>query len=554
MFSLDCVIPLPRIRLTDSINPESANVLNLLHHESASGTHSTPDPPTLWTHSTLDLPLHLLPTGNLVYKWLQQQCTDCETKSEYDHSCVMLESFLRNPQTVNDIGAECIAAIHKLQNNLRAKEHKIANHFRMVIRNCMDACTTSPVESANASIKHGPWKVHSNMGLDVSTNRMVDGIESRLDRRQGAAHRELKRTSYSSRAPTKDDIIKKGQGLIDREFDSRLHLKSAQIGPEEWAVWDFDSWMEDFAEKLGAKEIDKDSLYGFLPVFLRVRIVKVNRGIDNNFLKCSCFKWKRLGVPCRCFFRTIDNGKLDLSEMIDLSMVDIRYWKVFNARYGDGTKLSEYLYRAQVQSFKYENDGIQVSNSLLSKVVGGHTQTYPILGPNTTMEDFNEMMHARSEPYFTLQDLLNCRKDGVDWEDNMLLSGLDHGSTEERATLSATASAMQAAVRAAVDEETAQDATKSNKDLFMAEYIRMGRFVADNDCVDKDMMSKFLTHVKSGYEDIIRSEVQKKSASQKKSSKENQRKKRSGEQLEMIGSNNKKRKARETRKKALGHY
>ena len=148
-----------------------------------------------------------------------QQSMECETKAEYDASYHLLITFLDKPKTLDDLGVKCINAIKSLQENLRSKEYKLANHFRMDIRNCMDACTTSPVESANNSLKHGPRKVNSNMNIDRATKQMLNGIDSRLERRRNSANRAMNRSSYASRAPTSNHVIKKGQGLIDREFD-----------------------------------------------------------------------------------------------------------------------------------------------------------------------------------------------------------------------------------------------------------------------------------------------------------------------------------------------
>ena len=47
------------------------------------------------------------------------------------------------------------------------------------------------------------------------------------------------------------------------------------------------------------------------------------------------------------FFRVIDNGLLKEEEMLDLSMIDVRFWKSFNAFYGNGTKLADQLLLAQ---------------------------------------------------------------------------------------------------------------------------------------------------------------------------------------------------------------
>ena len=49
-----------------------------------------------------------------------------------------------------------------------SKQDKLANYERLKLTNCMDAGTTSPMESLNHVIKKGPSGVNSNMSLDKS--------------------------------------------------------------------------------------------------------------------------------------------------------------------------------------------------------------------------------------------------------------------------------------------------------------------------------------------------------------------------------------------------
>ena len=112
---------------------------------------------------------------------------------------------------------------------MQTREHQLGNHIRHDIRNCNEASTTSPAESMNASIKGGPSKIHSNMSLDTSTNRMIGGINNRINRRQSDAHRAMNATYYASCTPTSEFIIHKGQGQIDCCFDRREQCKSVQI-------------------------------------------------------------------------------------------------------------------------------------------------------------------------------------------------------------------------------------------------------------------------------------------------------------------------------------
>ena len=101
----------------------------------------------------------------------------------------------------------------------------------------MDARTTSPAESQNSVIKSGSKKVTSNMSIDKSINNLICGIDARYKTRRNSAHTEFAKRSHSSRAPTKNFLIKKGQGLLDAQYDSRMEMKSAQIGPNNYLAW-----------------------------------------------------------------------------------------------------------------------------------------------------------------------------------------------------------------------------------------------------------------------------------------------------------------------------
>ena len=145
---------------------------------------------------------------------------------------------------------------------------------------------------------------------------------------------------------------------------------------------------------------------------MRVRTLELNKTNTHlNFVKCSCFKWKRRGYPCSCFFRVVDNGKTPLDEMMDISMIDVRSWKAFSAYYGDESKMGDLLMQAQNDSFLYEKEGIQISSSLCSRLEGCEDLSYPILGPNTTADDFEEMDFVSSGGPVTHKDLLGFRDD-----------------------------------------------------------------------------------------------------------------------------------------------
>ncbi len=69
------------------------------------------------------------------------QCSEVETKDEYDQLYHDLKAFLTNWQTCQDLSELCCQAVVEVQENLRSKEAKLGNHFRLFLRNCMDEMT-----------------------------------------------------------------------------------------------------------------------------------------------------------------------------------------------------------------------------------------------------------------------------------------------------------------------------------------------------------------------------------------------------------------------------
>ena len=130
------------------------------------------------------------------------------------------------------------------------------------IKNCMDAMTTSPVEGQNKVIKHSPDYVNRNFHMDKSLSKIVRAIAKRLRRKLREAKQEESQMNNASTAPTKNDLIRKGQALVDRNHDRRQHLRSAQIAKNRWMVWNCNA--------IDHIEVP-DPLMLHLPRFVRVR-------------------------------------------------------------------------------------------------------------------------------------------------------------------------------------------------------------------------------------------------------------------------------------------
>jgi hypothetical protein len=322
----------------------------------------------------------------------------------------------------------------------------------------------------------------------------------RLDDQANAALRELTTTYYASCAPTNDYIIKEGQGQIDWCFSERLKCKSAQMSPTQFLVWSFDELIHDF------ERLDSDSLHIHLPIFLRVRILDIHTILGKKFIKCTCKKWKRRGHPCECMFCVFDNGKLSPNEMLDLGMIDVRFWKMYSAFYGDNSLIGKSLMEAQEECFKHENNGIELKHDTCALVTGDLNQSFarPKLGRNTTHDDLLQMKYVLKQEAATLQEFLD-HKNGYETDEEMndnndrQVSGTE---LETKCSLSQIAETYKEQLDAAVQKRT--NYTVDQKYNFVGDLTKMIKHVADDNAADAVIMDEFQKGVSGIYEETLR--------------------------------------------------
>ena len=125
--------------------------------------------------------------------------------------------------------------------------------------------------------------------------------------------------------------------------------------------------------------------------------------------------------------------------------------------------------------------------------------TYPILGENTTMNDYEEMDFVRGRRTTTLSELINYRNQD-EFDDNLTLNDLVT-KKEEHLTLSATAKHFQSAINQSVSELN-RDSGRDHS-TFVGDCMKMIRFVADCDDVDKNMMDDFMDDLNVGYDKLL---------------------------------------------------
>ena len=122
--------------------------------------------------------------------------SDCRTQDECRRYHDDLTDFLRQEQTISDLGHECISAISSLQLDLYDKQDKFAGYRRHGIKNGMSAMTTSPAENQVGRTKQSG--VNARVNLDKSVKVMVRRCQSNLSRKHAEAHMELVLSNYAS--------------------------------------------------------------------------------------------------------------------------------------------------------------------------------------------------------------------------------------------------------------------------------------------------------------------------------------------------------------------
>jgi hypothetical protein len=143
----------------------------------------------------------------------------------------------------------------------------------------METMTTSPVESMNELIKHGPQGVDSNMNLRKSVQTMTNTIYERFEDHRKNTLREMNVINRASQSNTKRNVERKAQYLFDILFDNRLSIKCAQLSAEQWLAFNFD---------INIEEECRRGPWPRLPRFHNVFFLIVKRRGEHLFLWCSC--------------------------------------------------------------------------------------------------------------------------------------------------------------------------------------------------------------------------------------------------------------------------
>ena len=108
------------------------------------------------------------------------------------------------------------------------------------------------------------------------------------------------------------------------------------------------------------------------------------------FIKCSCCRRERYGLPCVHYHCLMWNFDLEIENYLSLEMFDVRVLKLFNANYGDKSDLGTTLNLAQNDCFRFEGFGTRINNNMY----------YYLLCTNSIQQTFPKsvLQHTRCYP------------------------------------------------------------------------------------------------------------------------------------------------------------
>lgn len=260
-------------------------------------------------------------------------CTEYETKYEFDMSLKLLSDFLIDERTTSILSKECIGAIKCFSESIVDKEAQLVNYVRRYITNCMDASTTSPVESMNKLI-HIDLRVSSNLHADKGIERIAQGTTNRIRKKVDESIRSMNTLNMSSRAPTNHLIIAKSQALADQNHARSRSIHVARVSPTQWWCWCF-----------SVEPDAKMSTYPWCCLLFPVRVRKIylREKDGRQFLWCDCGYYDRIGLCCSHLYSVLED--------MTAEQFHIRHWKVYDATYNDDSDLGRQMVQAQVRLF-----------------------------------------------------------------------------------------------------------------------------------------------------------------------------------------------------------
>ena len=203
-----------------------------------------------------------------------------------------------------------------------------------------------------------------------------------------------------------------------------------------------------------------------------------------KYARCICGEREGVGVPCSGFYKMCEDAGVSNQDMVHTCMVDVRYLKLYHTHYGKEGVIGDLMLQGQKDSFANEGKGTEITEELMHVLCASSTETaYPVLGKNTTNEDFVEASFALDRDTTTVMDIERLRacdsKEDYEeeaWAERGLADDLHATENHSQASV-----AMKERIASSMEERNAEERrtkrpTENEKDLF---YRKCHKFLVE---------------------------------------------------------------------------
>ncbi len=129
------------------------------------------------------------------------------------------------------------------------------------------------------------------------------------------------------------------------------------------------TWLVKYYDK---RPLGDDQRNSPIPVFDRLRIVSLH---NQEYLSCSCKTYEQMGLPC--------SHILCVTDHLDLSMCDLRWWKNYLYNYGRTGKLSDVFDKAFTKALPR----VPWKRKAHDQVI------FPVIAAGTTAQQVSDMLY-----------------------------------------------------------------------------------------------------------------------------------------------------------------
>jgi MULE transposase domain/SWIM zinc finger len=268
--------------------------------------------------------------------WIQSWFTTLETEQEYNHSYSKLLEWMGSEEVINCMGTDVTSRIIGFIHG-SITPHKNKWLFALFLyRRTFERQSTQIVEVENSVIKRAPNGPKPFHKIDKAARNMIllqDCRNSEKSKRAASALSKRRTTSVSNDIDVvlTDYCVERllQQSACRDEYDVYRQSESSFLVKRKSAQNPPANEKFSLDPKAGCPEqleLNEKKMWYFVPQYIRTRIVSISEVSGEQYLRCSCGLFERLGFPCRHIYAVLNRDPMPYD-------VIPRYHKAFESFY-----------------------------------------------------------------------------------------------------------------------------------------------------------------------------------------------------------------------------